>query len=180
MTLTIIILIFIVGIIGYILYLVWNSSSQIQLAFITVTGSATGIIYSHFLTRKREIDARQFSYKSEAYRKVFSMIMSTLKGVKNNKDITQENSFIDQVFDVKEQFMIWASSETLDKWIEFENYSQRNYNNPHGVLLILDRLLRAMRKDLGHNDKTLSDGAMIKFFLTPESRDDFDKFIDQR
>ena len=57
-------------------------------------------------------------------------------------------------------FILWASDEVIQTWIEFRKNSSEN------TLDKIDNVYRAIRKDLGHKDKKLKNLDLIRINLS--------------
>ena len=60
--------------------------------------------------------------------------------------------------------MLWASEEVIIAWRDFKNIESSS-DDPYLALRKIDKLYRAIRKDLGHNDNNLKDLDLIKINL---------------
>ena len=63
--------------------------------------------------------------------------------------------------------MLSGSDDVIKEYNEWRDSSLENIDNS---ILTLDKLLRALRKDLGHNNHKLSKGALIGLYLKPGER----------
>ncbi|UCG55412.1 MAG: hypothetical protein JSV32_04210, partial [Dehalococcoidia bacterium] len=76
----------------------------------------------------------------------------------------------DFFFDFTTRVMLWGSPSVLQHYGAFRKVGEKP--DPHILLLLLDDVLQAMRKDLGLSNRALARGDLIKMLLTdPESLD---------
>lgn len=68
-----------------------------------------------------------------------------------------------------QEVMLWGSSDLIKSWAEFQKYFRTL--GPSGeagaqVLLVFENLIRQIRKDLGHSNKGLRQGDLLRAFIT--------------
>ena len=121
--------------------------------------------------KKREIREAQRPNKTAAYKMfVEEIIIGTLKKTKAGelKDV-DEDRLQELFFGSIGDLLVWASPDFIRAYQKFKAAGQQQDQR---VLVHLDEMLKAVRKDLGHSDWILQDGDLIKLFLTdPESVD---------
>ena len=64
--------------------------------------------------------------------------------------------------------MVWASDDVLNAWIKFRGASvdeAEMKRNPFGLMFRYEDLIRAIRKDLGHKNKDLTNGKLLSLFV---------------
>ena len=67
----------------------------------------------------------------------------------------------------------WGSSDVIQKYLSFRNFNTKV--NSTGILLIVNELLLAIRKDLGNSNFTLKKGDLLKIFINDP--DEIDKLF---
>ncbi len=150
-----------------IIYLVFNVDKEYQLLFITGIGTVISAIIAHNSIKKREIFARHFESKSKSYKKFFDLFVDlALKKKKIKEDI-----LLIKMIEIKKEILIWGSAETIKQWIEWEKSTQKQGIGHIELIKEGDKLFKAIRKDLGHNDNELNNSELMKFFLDKEARD---------
>ncbi len=66
-----------------------------------------------------------------------------------------------------ENFILWASDEVIKAWIDFRTSTGSNdINDPFLALKKIDNVYKAIRKDLGHDDKKLKPLDLISMNLS--------------
>ncbi|NEZ66444.1 hypothetical protein D0962_27410 [Leptolyngbyaceae cyanobacterium CCMR0082] len=62
--------------------------------------------------------------------------------------------------------ILWASDDVLNLYIEFRRMASSNtLGSPNNPILLFGRLLLAMRKDLGHQNKKIDEVSILGTFV---------------
>ncbi len=85
------------------------------------------------------------------------------------KDTELETFFHDFTTDL----VLWGSPGVIRAYAKFREASQEA--SPLNSVVVMDDVIRAMRKDLGHSDWLLQRGEVIKTFL--RDPEEFDKLM---
>ena len=149
----------------------WNADPNVRSALVAAIGMFAVGIWSHRQIKKREIEARHFVDKRDAYMKFMDLFFDVMKGQRLKRP-TRGSKLVDDLATIKKYLMVWAGSEMLDAWQKFEAEaeSSASSSDPTDALLSFDNLLRAIRKDLGHNDTLLAPGSLISMILKSEDK----------
>ena len=71
--------------------------------------------------------------------------------------------------EITQELVIWGSDEMLEAFYKFRMMSIENADgnseNPYDVLFMVEDLLLAIRKDLGHKNKNISRGKILGLFV---------------
>ena len=74
----------------------------------------------------------------------------------------------------KKHLMVWAGADFIRCWNEFETdldkLTKEETKGSVSPLLLWDRLLRELRKDLGQDDAILEDGELAALLLVAEEK----------
>lgn len=149
--------------------------AQITAAIIAFGGTVIAGIGAVFVaqqrSKSREIAEAHRPRKIELYSSFITTMIGNIrkhkgadpKAFENNKEI--EDFFYKFTTDV----VLWGSPGVLRHYATFRNSGQERNSN---IVLIMDDIMQAMRKDLGLSNWGLSRGDLMKMFLTdPESLD---------
>ena len=149
----------------------WNADPNVRSALVAAIGMFVVGIWSHRQIKKREIDARHFADKRDAYMKFMDLFFNLMKGQRLKKP-TKDSRLVEDLSTIKKHLMVWSGPEMLDAWEQFESETQAaaSTSDPKEVLMRFDSLLRAIRKDLGHNDTLLAPGALVSMILKSEDK----------
>lgn len=151
----------------YFAYLLIVTSDQTRLAVLTAAVSVGTLIYTSNKNTKREVDARQFSKKAEAYEEIMITIFEMTNVNRKNSTVNAED-FTENVRKILPKLMIWAGPEVLSAWSALSNPSDL----PLGPLIAGNNLIAALRKELGHsNDASLGNLGLVSVMIKAEERE---------
>lgn len=159
--------------------LAWIMAQESQIgaaiiAFVGTVGVGIGaVLITQQRSKSREIAESHRPKKIKIYSNFIKTMIglirkhkdSDTKALENGKDI--QNFF----FDFTTQIVLWGSPGVLRHYAELRKQGQTPNPNPN-IILIMDDMMQAMRKDIGLSNRGLSRGDLMKMFLTdPESLD---------
>ena len=156
---------------GLVAMSLWNADPNVRSALVAAIGMFAVGIWSHRQIKKREIEARHFVDKRDAYMKFMDLFFDVMKGQRLKRP-TRDRKLVEDLATIKKYLMVWAGPEMLGAWDKFEAEAEAAAAsaNPTDALLSFDNLLRAIRKDLGHNDTLLASGSLISMILKSEDK----------
>ncbi len=129
-------------------------------------------MWSHYSNRRREINSRHFIEKKNAYMHLITLIFDIMKATKEKVEFKEE-IMLERLIEFKRELMVWGDQKVIEALHNFENKSATLSNDKESsaTLLVVDDLLRAIRKDLGHNDSQLKEGSLVGMLLIAEERE---------
>ncbi|MEA5445563.1 hypothetical protein VCB98_07005 [Gammaproteobacteria bacterium AB-CW1] len=124
-----------------------------------------GLLYGQWHSKTREIEQSHRPQKIQVYNAFFSILEKFLKNPDalaaiEGKPLPDE--LRDQFWALNQGLIIWASPPVIKAWLKFRKAS---VSGEH-VLLAMDGMLRAIRKDLGNSNIGLQAGDAVKVFLS--------------
>ena len=145
-------------------------SAAIIAACTTVFVSVATVVYTQQKAKSREIDNSHRPQKMEIYKKFMEKaVVGLLRATKEKKNESPEfqKELEELFFTFTGDVIVWGSPGVIRTYTAF-----RNTGANLDIVLRIDDLLQAMRKDLGNSNWGLSRGDLIKLFITdPESLD---------
>lgn len=157
-----------------IFYHVWNGfkslDTSLKATVLTVTGTVTAVLLTHYHTKKRELETRHFVKKAEAYDKIFSMIFEVMKIKKNDVelDVSPNGDLAKRALEVKKGLMVWGSSDAIKCLSRIEELSYEG--DSEGAFAQYEQLFRILRNDLGHKD-SLEIGDLLSILIVPSDKE---------
>jgi len=150
------------------------ADTTIQKAIIAGIGAFLIVFFQHRKTREREITARFFDEKKEAYGLfsdlVFQILSSEVKKNIGSKVIKISNEDLaEKIMQLKHKLQLWGDYSVLAAWYDFE----KSTGNPNEVMDKIDGVFMAIRKELGHDDSKMPSGFISTMFVTHEDREQF-------
>lgn len=135
----------------------------------TILVSVFTVLVSKHLERKAEILAHLREKKIPTYEKIINFIFSLTFAEKLGKKQPSEKEMIKFMAEITQELVIWGSDEMLQAFYKFRMMSIENTegtpNNPYNVLFMVEDLLLAIRKDLGHKNKDVGRGKILGLFV---------------
>lgn len=165
------ILIFLFFLGKYFLVLIKTLDKAVAAAIIATSGtiltSVGTLIITQFLSKKREITEAHRHEKVKTYNRFMEIVTMVLKNTKLDKNYLKEGmelpkELVDLFFDFQKDLMAWGSPKVIKAFIEYRSVSLTDSSN---VVILVDHVLREIRKDLGHKDRDLKEGELISVFL---------------
>ncbi|MGV3612242.1 MAG: hypothetical protein ACO1N0_14880 [Fluviicola sp.] len=131
-------------------------------------------IISHNKIKSREIEEKHRQSKINLYNEFNAFLFRIISGPNDHTSIESpsEQEMIDFMAEFKNKLLFVASPEVIKTMIAFEVNSGHGNNN---VLLYMDDILVAMRKDVGLPIKSLRNNELIQVFLTNDGKKDLKK-----
>jgi hypothetical protein len=149
--------------------------SQVAAALIafagTVIAGVGAVVISQQRAKAREIAEAHRPKKTELYSGFITQVVKTMREHKEGKTpgAATSKQLEDFFFHFTTNVMLWGSASVLQHYGSFRRIGQRSDPN---VVLLMDDILQAMRKDLGLSNRGLARGDLIKMLLTdPETVD---------
>ncbi|MFP3897406.1 MAG: hypothetical protein ACLFV5_11310 [Anaerolineales bacterium] len=144
-----------------------------------LVASLTGVFgywYTQRESKSREIAEAHRPKKIELYRTFMDILQRFIQPSLDDEDteIDPENlskDVQDLFFEFNRGLIVWGSPSMIETWLRFR--SEANLPDAENrALLLMDEVLRSIRKDLGNSNFGLNDGDLVKIFLKdPEELD---------
>lgn len=177
---------------GYILVLFWRalSQSQPEIAVAIIGGGVTilvsvfSLVWSKRADRQMQIEEAHREHKVNAYEEFLEFIFKLFVSNKSGKQLT-EKEMVEFLSKFNQKMIVWGSDSVLKEFSNFRrvsltvaetnNSSSTASSNPQAVLesmISLEKMLYAIRVDVGHNNKNLIKGDLLSLFIT-----DIDEYL---
>ena len=147
--------------------------ASIQAALIGFSSVTIAALIAHYQTKKREINARLFADKRAGYTKIIGLIFDLAEAQRKKQKVSNAK-MVGKMIDFKKALIIWGGPKAITAWNEFETGSGNpSGSDPSGKEVVerMEKILRAIREDLGHDDNTLEPGSLMALMIVPEDKD---------
>lgn len=159
-------------------YIFFETEPEVQAALLTVLASVAIAGWAHRSGKKREIAARHFVEKRQAYMKMIDTVYGALMAGKPGQPRKSKQKLVADLLNFKKNLMVWADADFIRYWNEFETEldklerekTKEKTKASVNPLLLWDRLLRELRKDLGQDDTALQDGELAALLLLADEK----------
>ena len=148
------------------------AENEMQAALIGLFGVTIAAISSHYFSQKREISSRHFPQKVEAYGGLFDLIFEIMKGVRTGSQL-EESEMVEKMMVIKRNLMVWGGPEVIKAWNEYEAGAANH--DGLDVFNSMEKIFRALRKELGHRDLTVPHGTFVKWLVQASDHQELDK-----
>lgn len=172
-----------IGVIGGLGYIIASGQMTTNLAVgvLTTLGVVLAAVVTQMLTKQREIDARQFEQRREIESRHFEekraiydellsvysdVLRQSIKALGKPRKQLSEQQIAAKLFDLKRKVLLWSDRDVIVWWLE-QSETGRNDATPSATepLLQFDRLILAMRDELGKDNTGMEPGDLISMFL---------------
>ncbi|MCH7922726.1 MAG: hypothetical protein IH975_06825 [Nitrospinae bacterium] len=170
-----------VGVLGWTIWKALSGLSK-EVATAIIAGSATvlvsviSLILSKHWERRREIEQEHRKQKLPIYEEFMTFWFRVVMSHSPGKKPVSEEEMINFFTSFTQKLMIWGSDKVLKEYSNFKNLSSSIAEQPSSEVLLtmltFEKLLFAIRSDVGHKNKGLGQGDLLALFIT-----DLDKVL---
>ena len=121
--------------------------------------------------RLREVETRLYPDKRAVYKKALDAWWALLSSMRGKSAQTPTKRLLDALTVAKYEMMLFASAEVVTLWNEMERTALLVAKSDRERLLYFDRVVRAMRKDLGYDDSELEEGQLFALVIRGDDKD---------
>lgn len=146
----------------------YGASDNIKAAIIAFAGVAGVAIYKNSEIRKREINARHFAEKREAYMTIIDIFFELIEAQKKQKNLSS-SQLQKKMTLFKKRMIVWGGCDVIQAWNELEMRVDAD-SSSRDLVVRMEKILRAIREDLGHDDSLLEFGQLWGLILTVEGK----------
>ena len=168
-------------VIAFLILKLGDLNLAIVVAIFYAIGAIIVAMYNYNANKKLEINARHFSEKKKAYSIIVDTIFDLFKKDAKAK-ARAEAQLVNKMQDFKKELLVWGSPKAIKAMEDFElgSYKKDVTDDPNKFLILMENLLRSIREDLGHDDRKLEPGAIIKMFIIAEEKDMVEKLFNKK
>ena len=124
---------------------------------VAVITAVAGKLYEQHLKIRDELRVK----KAPVYEKHIAIFFKVLRTAQATGKAPNQEDAAGAFWDVAEQMIIWASTDVIKAWNNFKMGAQSSEGQD-----LLEGIFKAMRKDLGHDDRSLGKGDLLRLFVT--------------
>ena len=141
----------------------------------TVFVSIISVLYSKHIEQKINIKKEHREKKIPVYEELLKFIFRVAFAQKEGSEQLLDKEIIDTFSDLTQKVIIWASDDVVKSFHKFRVVSIASITEKNGFLsvaLSVEELFLSIRRDLGHKNKGIYPGQLLKMFVN-----DIDEFI---
>lgn len=141
-------------------------SAALVAAMATTMVSVLGVVLARYYERRQQVEIGIRERKIPTYQAlVEGLIRGMFAGVEGRGTTELEAAFKQ----LTPQLITWASDDVIKAWNQFKQLTARN-PEPVDVMLGFEKVLVAVRADLGHKSSDLATGALLGLFINDVGR----------
>lgn len=133
-------------------------------------------IRSNHQIRTREINSRHFLEKKAAYMHFIELIFAVMSSTAKHKKQTGQKHFTEKMMKFKKELMVWGNHDVFQALEEYEQLviDREDTDGLENIKVFspVEKLLRAMRKDLGHDDSQLKPFALVSMLIVAKDKEE--------
>lgn len=135
----------------------------------TIIVSLATVLISKHLEQKALIRNQQREKKIPIYEELLEFLFRVARAAKDDgKNMPSEKEIADFMFKFTQTLIIWGSDDVVLAFVKFRDPSRQ----PSNILFAVEDIWSAIRKDLGHSNKGISKGMLLRLIIN-----DMDKFL---
>jgi hypothetical protein len=142
-----------------------------ELAVAVVAGSVTilvsvfSLIGSKYFERRREIEQEHRKQKMPIYEEFMTFWLRVLLAGRPGQIPVPQEEVIQFMTTFTQKMIIWGSDNVVKEHANFRRQVTKNPENAITTLLLFEKLLYAMRADIGHQNKGLANADLLSLFV---------------
>lgn len=140
-------------------------SVPVLAAIITAAASVYVVVKTKQSDRKKEIEQELRKQKAPIYEDFSSFLFKLLKSEKMGRPPSGKE-MLDFIVKFHQRLLVWGDDAVIKEWSNFKRFSndpekQKNFE----IVFQVERILFAIRADMGHSNKGLKAGDLLALFV---------------
>jgi hypothetical protein len=131
----------------------------------TVVVSVITVVVGRILEKRALIEKEHREQKIPIYMELLGFLFRFLMGEKTGRT-PSEKEVLEFVELFNQKFMVWGSDSVLKSWVEYrKHFASGEPSDTKTAMLLLEKLIREIRRDLGHKNRNLVPGDILSLFI---------------
>lgn len=139
-------------------------NSTVIAAVSTAIGSALTLVFTKRWDRRWEIEQQHRAAKIPVYEQFMQFLFRVFLGSKEGGTPVPEAEMMEFIVGFTQKLIVWGSDDVLRKYGVFRQ-TLTGENQGLKLMYNLEKLLYAIRSDIGHSNKDLKQGSLLKLFI---------------
>lgn len=132
----------------------------------TIIVSVLSVLGAKHLEHKAVLLKEHRERKTPIYEEMVALIFRFAFSQKLGLEPLTDEEIVKKMAWFTENLVIWGSDDLLLAWNRFRTYTVNNADNPNlEILFEIEKLLLAIRRDLGHSNKDVTEGKILGLFV---------------
>jgi hypothetical protein len=167
-------------ILSWVIYIFTGLPKEILAACVTAFGTVIGAVIvtviGKIIEKRFEIEGELREKKAILYEGFMDFFLKTVGSETLGGEKSDEKALIDYFFNMTPKMIAFGSDDIVRRW----SYLKRKWSNPEGYLAEnmmwdIEDLWIAMRNDIGHKNKNIKRGDILRLFVN-----DIDSFLEKK
>ena len=144
----------------------------------TVIVSVISIVLGKYFESRNLIQKEQREKKIPVYEDLINFVSKIQMSTKAGNTPPSEEEMVNFMSGFTQRIMVWGSDEVLTAFVRFRRVptdDAATKANPFGLMFSYEQLILAIRRDLGHKNKALSTGDILRLSIN-----DIDQYLPKR
>lgn len=133
--------------------------APVTAALATIIVSVLSVLLTKYLERKMVIEEKHREIKIPIYDKWATTSLEFI----NKRKVSDKD--VKELFKTNISLLVWSSEDFIKEYGKWKASTQ-NQTDPENTLFDFEKALMEMRKDLGHADKNIEQGDLLRIFIT--------------
>ncbi len=144
-----------------------NVAAAIVAGFATVTVSVLTVVVGKRLEALALLTKEHREKKIPVYEDFIKFWLKYLFSRKAGETQLSDQEVIQFLLDYTQRMIVWGSDEVIAAWVKFRYSSMGAAQRPDSntVLIDLEKLILAMRRDLGHKNRGFKQNDILRMFV---------------
>ncbi len=160
------------AIIGFTAWFIWKAfaslSSQVAatviVGILTASASIFAVLKSKQAEHRRDIEQELRKQKAPIYEEFSSFLFKILMSTKTGKEVSEEE-MLQFIVDFNRRLIVWGADSVIKEWSNFKQLHEGTDYPPVMNLIVIERILYAIRTDMGHKNKGMGQGDLLSIFI---------------
>jgi hypothetical protein len=157
---------------GVVAWLTWKAfallSSQVAatviVGIVTASTSVFAVIKAKQAEHRRDIENELRKQKAPIYEDFASFLFKVLMSAKTDENVSEEE-MLQFVVNFNRRLIVWGADSVIKEWSVFKGLHEVSNSPPAMTLIAIERILYAIRADMGHKNKGLGQGDLLAIFV---------------
>lgn len=126
--------------------------------------SVLSVLIAKHLEQKSLIAKEQREKKTPTYEELVEFLFLVIYGERLGRGSMSEQEMVERMIKFNQKAIIWGSDEVIGAFSSFRQISFEGAP-PLTIAVSIERMLFAIRKDLGHQNRNLHPGSILGTFI---------------
>ncbi len=157
---------------GFVAWVTWKAfvliSSQVAatviVGIITASASVVAVIKAKQAEHRRDIENELRKQKAPIYEEFSSFLFKILMSAKTDEPVS-EKEMLEFIVNFNRRLIVWGADSVIKEWSIFKSLHEGSNSQPAMTLVAIERILYAIRADMGHKNKGLGQGDLLAIFI---------------